>query len=252
MQLVSVLIASLLGTGVGAASVAGEQGPDLGSTPVSSTVHFRGIDSFWRGNASHVDLYNVKLVRNPGGKADMGDTTLQVFIQDPEERARIKQRLETDRQLLPYKRASMHLPVPTVEIVDAKLDPSTCDQVWDGSTFFDAPWYHNVFHMHAKNIIPTALVMATTPSLVHPRFASLFALTPSQRASHLLWFLFVWVQVPGVGACTELPCREQLPKRTLFHYMESTQRPLMLSNVQLALFDEVNNSLTEPMPCRHV
>ena len=123
------------------------------------------IDSFWRGNASHIDFYNVQLDMNPGGSA-IEDMRLKVFLPDADARERVQKRLQQDRQLLPYKRASVGLAVPTIEFVQGKLDPSTCSKVWEGSTLFDSPWYHNVFHLHAKNIIPTSLVLATSPPLV--------------------------------------------------------------------------------------
>ena len=148
----------------------------------------------------------------PGGSR-IEDMVLKVYIKDSEQLEQLKQRLTTDRQLLPFKKASMKLGVPTLDFVggaDAELDPSTCDKVWDGSVFFDSPWYHNVFHLHAKNILPTALVLATSPPLVS-----------------------------GVGPCTDLPCKEQLPHRTLIHYVAERGKPLMLANVQLAFFDQV-------------
>ena len=153
---------------------------------------------------------------------------------------------------MPYKRASMPIDVPALEFVEgAQLDPATCDTVWDGSTFFDAPWYHNVFHLHAKNILPTALVIATAPPLVGAAISLRFlyccvvfivSIAEQLQLSCSCFFgsssLRFVVQVSGVGACTELPCKEQLPRRTLFHFSEPS-RGLMLANVQLALFDEV-------------
>jgi hypothetical protein len=130
------------------------------------------LDSFWRGNASHIDFFNVQLERKGGGSgtngasASLGDMVLKVYLPDAAERQRVQARMAVDRQLLHYKKASTDLPTPSLEFVDGLLDPATCGTVWDGSTLLDSPWYHNVFHLHAKNTLPTALVLATTPTLV--------------------------------------------------------------------------------------
>merc|ERR1712232_316756 len=93
---------------------------------------------------------------------------------------------------------------------DEALNPKTCDVKVDGSTFIDAPWYHNVYHTHAKNIIPMASVLLTTPSLT-----------------------------PGVGQCINLPCKKQLPQRHLLQHFAPGHKRRMITQVHLAMFDDI-------------
>ena len=76
-------------------------GARLGPEPVTSEVQFRALDSFWRGNASHVDLYNVRL-ETKAGATDLANAVMKIYVEDGAKAKAISDRFEVDQHLLPY------------------------------------------------------------------------------------------------------------------------------------------------------
>ena len=76
-------------------------GAQLGTEPVFSDVQFRALDSFWRGNSSHIDLYNVRLETTTVGGGDLDGSVLKIFVENEQQADVLKKRLATDGQLLP-------------------------------------------------------------------------------------------------------------------------------------------------------
>ena len=91
-----------------------------GDVTIVSDVQWRHLDSFWKANASHVDLYNIVLEGR----------TLHLYLPDAEEIARVRALFShfKDPNTLPtYSKATTDLENFELVIENEPLDPDTCD-----------------------------------------------------------------------------------------------------------------------------
>lgn len=87
---------------------------------VVSDVQWRHLDSFWKANASHIDLYNIVLEGH----------TLRIYVPDEQEASRIKEmfsHFQNPDTLPAYTKATQVLQNFEITFETSYLDPTSCD-----------------------------------------------------------------------------------------------------------------------------